>query len=82
MNRKKAILKPIPVSDSDCQFLDTILASSKSPMTKHLAVRKTVGGYCSSCGAITTQKAIFDAHGATVIEKYCDNCVKEMKFRG
>ena len=82
MNKKKAILKPIPVSDSDRQFLDTILASSKSPMTKHLTVRKTVGGYCSSCGAITTQKAIFDAHGATVIEKYCDNCVKEMKFRG
>ena len=82
MNKKKAILKPIPVSDSDRQFLDTILASSKSPMTKHLAVPKTVGGYCSSCGAITTQKAIFDAHGATVIEKYCDNCVKEMKFRG
>ena len=82
MNKKKAILKPIPVSDSDRQFLDTILASSKSPMTKHLAVRKIVGGYCSSCGAIATQKAIFDARGATVIEKYCDNCVKEMKFRG
>lgn len=82
MNRRKAILKPIPVSDADRQFLNSVLASSKSPLTKHLAIRKIVGGYCSSCGAIASQKAIFDAHGATVIEKYCDNCVKEMKFRG
>jgi hypothetical protein len=79
---KKAILKPIPVSDTDRQFLDAILASSKSPLTKHLAIRKIVGGYCSSCGAIASQKAIFDVHGATVIEKYCEYCVKEMKFRG
>ena len=28
--------------------------------------------YCSSCGAIASQKAILDAHGATVMEKYCD----------
>ena len=82
MDRRKAILKPIPVSDAERQFLNSVLASSKSPLTKHLAVRKIVGGYCSSCGAIASQKAIFDAHGATVIEKYCDNCVKEMKFRG
>ncbi len=75
MNRRKAILKPIPVSDADRQFLNSVLASSKSPLTKHLAVRKIVGGYCSSCGVIASEKAIFDAHGATVIEKYCDNCV-------
>jgi hypothetical protein len=82
MNRRKAILKPIPVSDGDRQFLDAVLASNKSPLTKHMAVRKIVGGYCSSCGAIATQKAIFDAHGAALVEKYCDNCVMEMKFGG
>ena len=76
--RKKAILKPIPVPDADRQFLKSVLASSKSPLTKYLAIRKIVGGYCFSCGAIASQKAIFDSHGATVIVKYCDNCVKEM----
>jgi hypothetical protein len=80
MNRKKVILKPIPFSDADRQLLDAVLASNKSPLTKNIAVRKIVGGYCSSCGAIATQKAIFNAHGATVIEKYCDECVKQMKF--
>jgi hypothetical protein len=58
-----------------------VLASNKSPLIKHQAVRKIVGGYCSSCGATATQKDIFNAHGVTLIEKYCDNCVKEMKFR-
>jgi len=76
------MLKPIPVSDADREYLNKVLASNKSPLTKHLAVQKIVGGYCSSCGAIASKKAIFDAHGATVIEKYCDNCVKSMKFRG
>jgi hypothetical protein len=66
MNRKKAILKPIPISDADRQFLNAVLASNKSPLTKHLAVRKIVGGYRSSCGAIASQKAIFDARGATL----------------
>ena len=72
MDRRQAILKPIPVSTADRQFLNALLASNKSPLTKHVAVRKIVGGYCSSCGAIASQKAVFDAHGATVIEKYCD----------
>ena len=82
MNRKKAMLKPIEVSDADREYLNSVLASkNKSPFLKNLIVKKIVGGYCSSCGAIATQKAIFNAHGATLIEKYCDRCVKEMKFR-
>jgi hypothetical protein len=82
MNRKKAILKPIPVLDTDRQFLNMALALNKSPLTKHQAVRKIVGRYCVLCGVVATQMACFDAHGATVIEKYCDNRIKEMKFLG
>ena len=80
MNRKKAVLKPIEVSDADREYLNKVLASNKAPQTKHEVIRKIVGGYCSSCGAIATKKAIFNAHGVTLIEKYCDNRVKEMKF--
>jgi hypothetical protein len=43
-------------------------------------VKKIIGGYCSSCGAIATQNAIFDAHGATLIEKYCDECCTKKKY--
>lgn len=82
MNRKKAILKPIPVTEDDMQFLKEMLSSNKAPYMKNAAVRRIVGGYCSACGGIPTQKAYYDAHGATVIEKYCNDCVKQMKFRG
>jgi len=57
-----------------------VLASKQSPWRKELIVKRIVGGYCSSCGAIATHKALFNAHGATLVEKYCDNCVKEQKF--
>ena len=81
MNRKKAVLKPIEVSDADREYLNNVLASNRAPLTKSVIVRKIMGGYCSSFGAVATQKACFDAHGATLIEKYCDDCVKAMKFR-
>ena len=34
--------------------------------------------YCVGCGKIATQIAYFDADGATVIEGYCDKCVKSV----
>jgi uncharacterized OB-fold protein len=81
LNRRKAILKPIPVSDADREYLNAELASkNKSPFVKNLLVKKIIGGYCSSCGAIATQNAIFDAHGATLIEKYCDECCTKKKY--
>ena len=33
--------------------------------------------HCVSCGNISTQEAIFSVEGATIIEKYCDSCVKK-----
>jgi hypothetical protein len=35
---------------------------------------------CVNCGNISTQIAIFDVDGATVIERYCDNCAKSVEF--
>ena len=33
------------------------------------------GGYCSMCGDIATQIASYDLIDATLVEKYCDNCL-------
>ena len=33
------------------------------------------GGYCSMCGDIATQIASYDMIDATLVEKYCDNCL-------
>lgn len=32
--------------------------------------------FCVGCGNVATQTAFFKVEGATVIERYCDNCVK------
>ena len=32
---------------------------------------------CVICGNTATQEAIFTVEGATIIEKYCDSCVKK-----
>ena len=34
--------------------------------------------HCVSCGNIATHEAIFSVEGATIIEKYCDSCVKKI----
>lgn len=39
--------------------------------------------YCSACGKVATQEACFDVgDGATMIEKYCDECVKKITKSG
>jgi len=81
MNRRKAILKPIEISDADREYLNAVLASkNKSPFLKNIIVKKIVGGYCSCCGAVATHNACFDAKGATLIEKYCDECCAKKKY--
>ena len=35
MNRRKAILRPIEVSDADREYLNTVLASKRSPFLKN-----------------------------------------------
>ncbi len=82
MNRKKAVFKPIVVAENDMQYLKTVLSSTLAPYRKNDAVRKIVGGYCVGCGGIPTQKVCFNVHGATVIERYCDQCISERKFTG
>jgi len=34
---------------------------------------------CVNCGNTSTQIAVFDVGGATVIERYCDICAKSIK---
>lgn len=36
--------------------------------------------YCVNCGSLATQIAYFDADGASIIERYCDNCIKLIKI--
>jgi hypothetical protein len=35
--------------------------------------------FCAHCGNVATQEALFQVDGASLIEKYCDICVKKVK---
>lgn len=35
--------------------------------------------FCVACGNIATQTALFKIEGATIIERYCDECAKSVK---
>lgn len=35
---------------------------------------------CVICGNVATQMACFDEDGAIVLERYCDTCVKSIRF--
>jgi hypothetical protein len=40
-----------------------------------------VGGkakFCVNCGNLATQEALFSVDGATIIEKYCDKCARNV----
>jgi hypothetical protein len=49
--------------------------TSLRPFTKHRDKTK----FCAYCGNIVTQEALFKVDGASLIEKYCDICVKKIK---
>ena len=49
--------------------------TSLRPFTEHRDKRK----FCSHCGNVATQEALFEVEGASLIEKYCDICVKKIK---
>lgn len=35
--------------------------------------------FCVGCGSVATQTAFFKIEGATIVERYCDSCVKSVK---
>ena len=49
--------------------------TSLRPFTEHRGKTK----FCAHCGNVATQEALFKVEGASLIEKYCDICVKKIK---
>ncbi len=44
------------------------------------ALRKKVA-YCAICSKeVATKEALFKLDGATIIQKFCDKCIKEAKY--
>ena len=52
--------------------------TSLRPITEHRGKTK----FCAHCGDVVTQEALFEVDGGvTLIEKYCDICVKKLACR-
>jgi hypothetical protein len=49
--------------------------TSLRPLTAHRDKIK----FCAHCGNVATQEGLFKVDGASLIEKYCDICVKKIK---
>ena len=49
--------------------------TSLRPFTEHRGEKK----FCAYCGNVATQEALFQVNGVSLIEKYCDICVKKIK---
>jgi hypothetical protein len=49
--------------------------TSLRPITEH----RDKTQFCANCGNVATQEAFFKVEGASLIEKYCDICVKKLK---
>ncbi|HXX98226.1 MAG TPA: hypothetical protein VEL11_14030 [Candidatus Bathyarchaeia archaeon] len=48
--------------------------------TRPLTEQKGKTKFCALCGSVATQEALFEVEGGvTLIEKYCDICIKEIK---
>lgn len=77
-NKERPIPTVRPVNRSKEQlkeFRDILLDPRTSQGSKKRFMVEKAGGYCSMCGDIATQIASYDMKDATLVEKYCDNCL-------
>ncbi|MGH9996768.1 MAG: hypothetical protein ACRD7F_02015 [Nitrososphaeraceae archaeon] len=74
--RPTPTLRPIIISKEQLKdFRDLVLNPRTSRDIKKRFMVEKAGGYCSVCGDIATQIASYDLIDATLVEKYCDNCL-------
>ena len=85
---KKPILKnltitPIALSNEQHQQLDDIMESKKASVYKHWKVRSIMMnitgstiGYCS-CGKLPTHVLKYHVSKVTLVQKYCESCLKK-----
>ena len=75
-HRPIPIVRPVNRSKEQLkEFRDIISNPRTSQDSKKRFMVEKAGGYCSMCGDIATQIASYNMVDATLVEKYCDNCL-------
>ena len=75
-DRPTPIVRPVNRTKEQLkEFRDIISNPRTSQDSKKRFMVQKGGGYCSMCGDIATQIASYNMVDATLVEKYCDNCL-------
>jgi hypothetical protein len=76
--KREPRIETITIENNTLRELESLLQSSNlTDKGRNDIIRKYAGGVCLTCGNIPTKKLIYDAGGAQLIERYCENCFKK-----
>jgi|GEM_PF-905093 len=76
---KKAVIEPLPVPQEKLDELKAVLANPKLPDAHKSFVMRSISGSCSICGKLPSYIATYRKYGASIIEKYCDECLRRIQ---
>ncbi|HEX2305146.1 MAG TPA: hypothetical protein VHH33_02555 [Nitrososphaeraceae archaeon] len=81
MKRPKPTIKPIFYPEDKLKFIGQKLANPiLSEYQKREYIRRFMGGQRSVCHEMPTKIASYDMNGISLIEKYCDKCLKKINL--
>ena len=82
--RENATVKELNIPKDKLEVLQKIVSSNRiQDATKQNMIRKLAGGYCCCCRGIPSSQVSYPVPdgGATLVERYCEDCVKKVYER-
>jgi hypothetical protein len=76
---KHAKIEPLIIPEEKLEELKTVLADPKLPDARKSFVMRGISGSCSVCGKLPSHKVTYCKYGATIIERYCDECLERTR---
>lgn len=73
--KSNPIIQEIEITQQQLNDLyEKLKKSTVNSNGKYDIIKKYAGGVCLICSDIPTKKIIYDVDGASIIERYCNNC--------
>jgi hypothetical protein len=74
-NLKRAKIEPLIIPQEKLEELKTLIQDPKLADIRKSVMMRQISGTCMVCGKMPSQIAKYRMYGATVIEKYCNECL-------
>jgi hypothetical protein len=78
-NLKRTKIEPFIIPKEKLDELKAIREDPTSPEIRKNTMMRRYTGSCHSCGQRATQIAKYRMYGASIIEKYCDECLRRIQ---